>query len=582
MTIPHQMDFTRYLPSGASLHEWQQQFLDKFIPYAGENAILPNEQREAFVLNAFPSAGKTWAQMVAIKHLIKTGIIDTAIVVVPSRKLKADFGDEALKKFGLMSHCKLGGGLNSYNPFSHQVAVVTYGQLANNVETFQAICANHRVMVSADEMHHLGETQSWGVNFVRCFGATHVRLLTTGTPFRSDGGGIPWVKTTKSNVLELTGENAYSYSYGLSTLNSNLSALTDGVATPVVFRPWEGVVSFTKDFNGEVREFTHKLSDNLDEIYREELTPFQINQLKAKRRECLIECGTQAFPFGTGYVRNQITAAHKQLMDLREGNHPHASGMIVCDSINHADAVAKVVEELTGTEPVVVHGKEPDYAMKLQSFQEDYTRGRPPWLISVAMVSEGVNINHMRVLVYMTTITAPMRWTQIVGRAIRYDKTIRDAVPCQEAYVYQYDDGMDNVDGAEQSVRIKLYAETLEDEKVFTVKRMKEKLEHPEPDDLSDEDNHVPPVKVVATLVNLGATGFCHHELFNGERYNVEELADYQILSARWHEPAVMCKHKIEQLPTELRQMWEHWLAEHNGIESVLSTSSTSTSPLEY
>ena len=193
--------------------------------------------------------------------------------------------------------------------------------------------------------------------------------------------------------------------------------------------------------------------------------------------------------------------------------------------------------------------EEPDYAMKLQSFQEDYTRGRPPWLISVAMVSEGVNINHMRVLVYMTTITAPMRWTQIVGRAIRYDKTIRDAVPCQEAYVYQYDDGMDNVDGAEQSVRIKLYAETLEDEKVFTVKRMKEKLEHPEPDDLSDEDNHVPPVKVVATLVNLGATGFCHHELFNGERYNVEELADYQILSARWHEPAVMCKHKIEQLP---------------------------------
>ena len=133
-----------------------------------------------------------------------------------------------------------------------------------------------------------------------------------------------------------------------------------------------------------------------------------------------------------------------------------------------------------------------------------------------------------------------------------------------EAYVYQYDDGMDNVDGAEQSVRIKLCAET-EDEKVFTVKRMTEKL--PKPDDLDDENNPLPPrPDVVATLVNLGATGFCHQELFNGERYNVEELADYQILSARWHEPAVMCKHKIEQLPTELRQMWEHWLAEHNGI----------------
>ena len=83
-------------------------------------------------------------------------------------------------------------------------------------------------------------------------------------------------------------------------------------------------------------------------------------------------------------------------------------------------------------------------------------------------ISEGVDIKFLRVCVYMTTITAALRWTQIIGRILRTEKEIDWEK--QTAHFYQYEDGMETVTDENgnitpESVNIKLYAETLNQER---------------------------------------------------------------------------------------------------------------------
>lgn len=575
------MNFTNFLPSGATLHRWQEQFLSKFIESSNLNALKEPAEREAFILNAFPSAGKTWAQLVGISYLLHQETVDLAVVIVPTRKLKQDFAEEALGLFGLITHAK--NQLGTFNPYKHKVLVLTYGQLLTQREFLSGLCENYNVLVSADEMHHLAKRRSWGGAFVDSFSKASVRLLTTGTPFRSDGEPMPWVRT-KENKIDLTGPHAYSYGYGFNDLNKSLSALSDEVATPVIFHPWDGQVSFVEEVtlsNGQKdsRHFNHKLSDNLDEIYKHELAPREIKRLKKIRREFVIECDQNGpFPDGTQYVQDQISLAHKKLTEIRE-DHPHASGMIVCKDINHANSVAQVVRKLTGTEPVVIHGKEEEYAASLLAFQKGYSPNREQWLISVKMVSEGVNINHMRVLVYLTDITAPMLWTQIIGRAIRYDKSPNLGLQHQTAHVFQYDDGMDlNDEGESVPARLRLYAKTMEQEHDFTVRTIQEMIEPPE--DIWDQepsnsgdggegDSDVldvfPPDinKLQIVLRNLGATGVQTEQIYRGESYLLKDLEAYEVPARRIGiEPATL-KHMLSKLHDPVQEYFKEFYSDY-------------------
>ena len=123
--------------------------------------------------------------------------------------------------------------------------------------------------------------------------------------------------------------------------------------------------------------------------------------------------------------------------------HPHAGGLIVCDGIEHANAISKALKHLTGEDSVVVHSESGKDTRAIEKFTEDKTPSRTKWIIAVGKISEGVDIKFLRVCVYMTTITAALRWTQIIGRILRTEKEIDWEK--QTAHFYQYEDGMETV-----------------------------------------------------------------------------------------------------------------------------------------
>ena len=568
------MNPLQFVPSGEKLHSWQIEFIDRFVASAKEQLANPPNKKQAFILNAFPGSGKTWAQLIVLKYLYLEDLINFIVVCVPSDKLRDDFAEQALNVFGLYFYAKRGLKVNTE---SHQGCVITYAQLNNpvTVSTIDMWCQQKKVAVSADEMHHLGMSQKWGPNFFNAFANSAVRLLTSGTPFRSDGDRIPWARYLNKS-LDLSPPHAYSYGYGKGRWNPSQSALSDGVVRDVVFHPWDGEVTWRIAIDDGEVHFCHRLSDNLDEIYADQYTPKFIDKLKSLRRRFCIECGTLRYPDGTEYVRSQIKEAHEKLMAIRRGSHPHAGGLIVCENKCHADAIAKVVTEITQTNPVVVHGDAGNHKTKLKAFQKDTSPSREPWLIAVKMVTEGVDVRHLRVGVYMTVETAPLFWTQVLGRVLRIDP--KAPKENQTAHFFQYDDGVDLVDDVAQSVRLKYFAETILEEKEFTINPPKlclvceqDPCVCPKPPPTpcpicKDTDSplfvgtcpgrgvYPCPLPIPLDAINLGATGEYNEQIYNGDRHELKDLAFFEPLEARWDKPAVVCKHLVDLMPDNARE----------------------------
>ena len=51
-----------------------------------------------------------------------------------------------------------------------------------------------RTLVILDEIHHAGDSRSWGDGVKAAFEPAVRRLMLTGTPFRSDDNPIPFVE----------------------------------------------------------------------------------------------------------------------------------------------------------------------------------------------------------------------------------------------------------------------------------------------------------------------------------------------------------------------------------------------------
>lgn len=575
MTIPYQM----HLPAGWTLRAWQEEFVGRFLQSAIQQINKPPAEINAFILHAFPGAGKSLAQCLVARTLIEQGYIDQVIFCVPSKLLREQMVDDAAK-VGLTLNGK------RLDPTGFMGIVTSYAQIGHlsretgsmaNAELLRKICGEKKTMVIADEMHHLGQGRNWGDAFELAF-TQHsvVRLMTSGTPFRSDNTHLPWCRY-KNRKIDLAPPHAYSYGYGLSSWNSKFSALGDRVVRDVVVHPWDGEINFTVNrYEGgvmtEEREFTHRLSDNIDamyaDVYEDSIDPDEdpvrlVDQrrlrkdITSKRRLAAIECGTLAHPHGTDYVRDQLIAANDQLSEIRR-SHPWAGGLIVCNTITHADAVAKALKHWTGENAIVIHSESGAGARAIKDFRGNRTSARTRWIVSVGKISEGVDIKHLRVCVYLSAIQAPLRWTQILGRVLRVEDDLDWDL--QTAHLYQYDDGIGLAENDEgemvpQSINIKMFAETLLEERWVALEANERDRRNPDATAGGGENGGN-----YSTVKAHSASGINTQTIYEGQRHENSDLEQYMVLAARLQMPVV----KVASLVSKGgRDEWQRALEEN-------------------
>lgn len=338
------------------------------------------EQPRDFLAVATPGAGKTTFALTLASWLLHHHVVQQITVVAPTEHLKKQWA-EAAARIGIKLDPDYSAGPVSKE--YHGVAI-TYAGVGVRPMLHRNRCEQRKTLVILDEIHHAGDSKSWGEACQEAFDPATRRLALTGTPFRSDTNPIPFVAYEEGNDGIRRSSADYTYGYG--------NALADGVVRPVIFLSYSGNMRWRTKAGDEIaaRLGEPMTKDAIGQAWRTALSP-------------------------TGeWIPNVLSAADKRLTEVRKGI-PDAGGLVIATDQESARAYAKILKKVTGETPAVVLSDEKAASKKIDKFSEDESR----WMVAVRMVSEGVDVPRLAVGVYATTISTPLFFAQAVGRFVR-------------------------------------------------------------------------------------------------------------------------------------------------------------------
>ena len=384
------------------LRPWQRDALERFQAGGGAgddgSPVAPD-----FLAVATPGAGKTTFALTCARASLAERR-RPLVVVAPTSHLKHQWSSAA-HRMGLELDPAWSPGAGLARDV-HGL-VTTYQQLATGQAASKLAGLSADGFVILDEIHHAGHDRAWGDGVRVAFAHAHRRLSLSGTPFRSDALQIPFVR------YDVTGEGDLAhadFTYGYA------DALRDGgVVRPVYFPRVDGDLEWT------TASGTRVAASFQDELARD--------QVSMRLRTALSLEGE--------WMPAVLAKAVDQLRELRsapveEGGQRDAGGLVIAIDQEHAHGIARLLRDRFGVPADVVVSDDPGASSTIEQF----ARGDRPWLVSVRMVSEGVDIPRLRIGVFATTTSTELFFRQVVGRFVRWQAGRSN----QKAYVYLPDD----------------------------------------------------------------------------------------------------------------------------------------------
>lgn len=323
------------------------------------------------LVNATPGAGKTIFGLGSFIRQYQALKVSKLVVVVPQDKLRMQWADVG-HKLGLNLLPMIG----HRNTYGFNGIVMTYQQLDGMIIQLTRYCQVNNVMLICDEIHHAGEKKSWGNGLLESFSLAPKKLLLSGTPFRHDENKIAFVRYDKNNTSIVD----YSYSYP--------DAVSEGVCRPVVFHSEDAAIVYDK--NGKMN--AGRVSEGLEHS-------LTIATMKGN------------------FLKHLIKKSDSLLDKAREESDPNAGGIVFCRDQTHAYEVQGEFLKILGYQPDVVVSDSVGSHKLIDKFRASSAR----WIISVRMISEGVDIPRLRVGLFITNYTTRLFFIQALGRICRGD-----------------------------------------------------------------------------------------------------------------------------------------------------------------
>ena len=354
------------------LRAWQAEALDLY---------RDNAPRD-FLAVATPGAGKTTFALQVAARLLAQGTVRRITVVAPTEHLKTQWADAAAR-VGISLDPNFTNSQGSHGSHYQGVAI-TYAQVGMHPALHRARTEAERTLVILDEIHHAGDSLTWGDGVREAFDPATRRLSLTGTPFRSDSSQIPFVTYEEDGEGFLRSKPDYQYGYG--------EALRDHVVRPVLFMTYSGRMHWRTKTGDEV-------SAQLGALETKDITQ------QAWR--------TALDPDGE-WIQSVLSAADRRLTEVRR-HVPDAGGLVIATDQKAARAYARTLQDITGQAPTVVLSDDAGAGQRI----EDFSASEDRWMVAVRMVSEGVDVPRLAVGVYATSTATPMFFAQAVGRFVR-------------------------------------------------------------------------------------------------------------------------------------------------------------------
>jgi len=359
------------------------------------------------LIAAAPGTGKTLFTASLLADDFQAGIIDGAVIVGPSRAIKAQW-QTALAQMGLKAVADIDNGtlddrrargMDLFDP-ARPINILTYQQVCAYPDLFAAVCARHRVFAVFDEIHHADDQAEFGNSLLIAFEDAVFKLSLSGTPATTKGSRLAFC-TCRHDVspdgkpVNVTVAD-YEFSYG-EALQAGGTDDDPYVVRPMTFIRWNGRARWRYQSLANPEQITDRVFDGSRKS--DSLTPLLDPELDS--------------------LKKMLRVALDELDEVRR--HQSNAGMLItAQDADHCERIADMVRAFGINDVVIVRHDVPG-AHKLI---RDFDRGTQRVLVAIKMVAEGVDIRRLRVGVYASNVLTWMYFMQFVGRFIRWDPAL--------------------------------------------------------------------------------------------------------------------------------------------------------------
>jgi superfamily II DNA or RNA helicase len=379
------------------LRPWQLEALNKALRW-----LVADRQDRRFLINAAPGAGKTIAACAIAQELIERNEIDRVVVIAPRAEVVNQWAEDFRRVTGRFM-TKVTGRDQDVHTLNFNLCA-TWAAVQGLLDALQAVCRSARVLVICDEHHHAAVEAAWGAGTDSAFANARFALVLTGTPVRTDGAASVWLAYDDAGAIDQPEAGTYTLTYGES--------VDLGYCRPVTFHRHEGKFTIDLEDGNEVHvsgSVPLQLTPELKRI------PGLQRVLNFYRLACTPQYQSDGrTPLLDGYQATMVDWASTKLTELRH-RMPDAGGLVIAPSIQMAEYMATLIELIEGERPMLVHSQMPNAESKIKAFRNTDKR----WIVSVAMISEGVDIKRLRVLIYLPTALTELAFRQAIGRVVR-------------------------------------------------------------------------------------------------------------------------------------------------------------------
>ena len=379
------------------LRNWQKEALEKMMRW-----LTVERKDRHFLANAAPGAGKTLFACVGAARLLEAGEIDRVVVIAPRAEVVNQWSQDYEKVTGrhMSKVTARDGDLASIG----LDVCATWSAIQGLQDAFQALCKSSRVLVICDEHHHAAVEAAWGESADSAFAEAKFVLILTGTPLRSDGSHSIWLSHNHRGAINHPEQGTYTLTYG--------EAVDLNYCRPVTFHRHEGLFSVELHDSATIQVSGQRVTEIPENLKR---VPGLQRALNFYHLACTPQREKDGVtPLLTCYQATMLEWGIRKLdeLRLRMGN---AGGLVIAPNIEVAEYMVELLELLEGERPMLVHSQLPNPDTKIQAFRNTDKK----WLVSVAMVSEGVDIKRLRVMVYLPNALTELAFRQAIGRIVR-------------------------------------------------------------------------------------------------------------------------------------------------------------------
>lgn len=377
--------------------------------------------RKLFVTEACTGAGKTRHGVETAIALMKSESVDLVIVLTPSIATRSGWKDAFNKARTSLPEIRVTDD-NEF-PIDTNVWVTTYSGYEAAQKALVTAPVRLGVFTVIDEYHHAEQDAAWGIAVESLGGIANHALFLSGTPWKQSGfcpllvgqlniHGKPYYD---SGEIRVSPDFVHDYSKDLAAGEDRATHLVSFQLLPSIF---------TYD-DGKIEEFA---------------LPDLENMSNQERLEWEEKAAKDKTPLGkhVNIVDNRLTGRSnaKELLaesvallgKCRTDTYQACSQrdlpimLVVAQNIKAARYLADYIEEIHQLKTVVIVSEDQrshEVLEKTRTQCADNSPDKPDVIVSVGMISEGVDIPQIKVIAYLSAVLTTLYLVQVIGRALR-------------------------------------------------------------------------------------------------------------------------------------------------------------------